>query len=193
LYKTGNSFLFSLSSFQVIGKELSCLDAEAGGHRIQRIPPTEKRGRVHTSSVTVAVINETTPNTPIHVTVTKNDVEIEWFSGTGKGGQHRNKHQNSCRVVHRASGLMESRQGRHRNRNLEDALKALERRLMLGTYEQHRQTMNRVRQSQIGEGLRGDKIRTYRFQDDRVVDHKTGKRATCSKVMKGRFDLLWGD
>ena len=88
-YRTGNSFLFSPTSFQVVGEEISSLDFEAGGHRIHRIPPTEKRGRVHTSSVTVAVIQE--PRLTAPVRLTKNDVDIEWFSGTGKGGQHRNK------------------------------------------------------------------------------------------------------
>ncbi len=190
-YKTGNSSLFSPSSFHVVGNELSCLDAEAGGHRIQRIPPTEKRGRIHTSSVTVAVVSETTLEAPRQLTF--DDVDIEWFSGTGKGGQHRNKRQNSCRVIHRASGLVESRQGRHRSRNLEDALAALDKRLMHGVCEQRKQAGNQVRQSQIGKGLRGVKMRTYRFQDDRVVDHRTGKQAKCLKVMKGRFDLLWAD
>jgi peptide chain release factor 1 len=167
------------------------LDAEAGGHRIQRIPPTEKRGRVHTSSVTVSVLDGARSISPIQLS--KDDVIIEWFSGTGKGGQHRNKHQNSCRVIHRASGLVESRQGRHRNHNLEEALMSLEKRLTAASHDQQQASANTVRQAQIGQGLRGDKIRTYRFQDDRVVDHQTGKQAKCSKVMKGRFDLLWTD
>lgn len=166
------------------------MDQEAGGHRIQRIPPTEKRGRVHTSTVTVAVID---PEKQIDTKYSLRDDEhfkIEWFSGTGKGGQHRNKHQNSCRIIHVPSGLKQECQGRKREANKRDAMLALNK--LLDEKEQgvKYSAFSATRKGQVGSGMRGDKFRTYRFQDDQVIDHRTGKRAKCSKVMKGRFDVL---
>lgn len=161
--------------------------AEAGGHRIQRIPPTERRGRVHTSSVTVSVIDPTFKSTDIR----DDDFRVEWFSGTGKGGQHRNKKQNSCRLIHVPTGLSEVRQGRYRDLNYQDAKNALINRIVSRNIKEHHANMSGVKRDQMGSGMRGDKIRTYRFQQDQVVDHNSDKRAKCSKVMRGYFDLLW--
>lgn len=192
MLKIGNLTLFSPLVIEIVGKDLSSLDQETGGHRIQRIPPkTEKRGRVHTSSVTVAVLNGSNDVALCPPTLPKKDLKIEWFSGTGKGGQHRNKHQNSARVIHIPTQLVETRQGRSRQANLIDAISALSAKVHRLEQGKQSSTMNNVRQNQIGTGLRGDKIRTYRFQDDQVKDHITGRTAKCSRVMKGRFDLLW--
>jgi peptide chain release factor 1 len=189
LPKTGNSTAFSPLLIEVSGEDLSGLSNEAGGHRVQRIPPTEKRGRVHTSTVTVAILegDEKRQVAPL----TKKDVAISWFSGTGNGGQHRNKHQNSCRVTHLGTGLVEMRQGRSRTANLEDAMQALAIRVSQRSVTSQREAINGNRRAQIGSGMRGDKIRTYRFQDDRVFDSRTGKSAKCSQIMKGQFPLLW--
>ncbi len=123
--------------------------------------------------------------------LSKKEVKIDWFSGTGKGGQHRNKHQNSCRVTHIASGLVETRQGRKRSCNLEEAMHALAKRVHEAGAFKEGHNQNQSRKRQIGTGMRGDKFRTYRFQDDRVFDAMTGKSARCTKVMKGQFNLLW--
>lgn len=189
LHKTGSSTVFSPLLIEIVGEDLSGLYNEAGGHRIQRIPPTEKRGRVHTSTVTVAILDldDMLQITPLK----KKDVAISWFSGTGNGGQHRNKHQNSCRVTHLATGLVEMRQGRSRTANLEDAMQALAIRIAKQSISTQSEAQNGSRRAQIGSGMRGDKFRTYRFQDDRVFDAKSGKSASCSKVMKGNFQLLW--
>jgi len=119
------------------------------------------------------------------------DFYVEWFSGTGKGGQHRNKHQNSCRLYHLPTGEMESRQGRERTKNLEDAKKALIKKLDEGKMKQRFGVERKIRSEQVGSGMRGDKRRTYRFQDDQVVDHELNTSARCSKIMRGHFDLLW--
>ena len=116
---------------------------------------------------------------------------VEWFSGTGAGGQHRNKKQNSCRLIHIPTGIVESRQGRKRASNLRDAKDALLKRLINAESSQASSVATSIKKAQIGSGMRGDKIRTYRFQEDRVVDHQSGKKANCSKVLKGWFEKLW--
>lgn len=163
---------------------------EAGGHRVQRTPPTEKRGRVHTSSVTVAVFRETASNANA-LELAASDLRIEWFSGTGPGGQFRNKRQNSCRVIHLPSGLVETRQGRSREANRRDAIAALAQRLALNRQLSLHTDLNTSRLEQIGMGLRGEKIRTYRERDNRVVNHLNGKATTYRRVMKGHFSELW--
>lgn len=167
------------------------MDFEAGGHRIQRVPPTERKGRVHTSSVTVAVLDPSTVTNDCYTQIGDNDFEVEWFSGTGAGGQHRNKHQNSCRMIHLPTGVTETRQGRKREANLRDAKQAILKKLRDLQSNELREKVSTIRKGQVGSGMRGDKIRTYRFQDDQVVDHLANKKARCSKVMRGYFDLLW--
>ena len=162
-----------------------------GGHRIQRIPPTEKRGRVHTSTVTVAVID---PNTQIDSPYSKrdeSDFRIEWFSGSGAGGQHRNKHQNSCRVIHIPTGICEARQGRERTKNLADAKEAILKTLDSGHHTELSGKISHERKDQVGSGMRGDKTITIRFQDDRVSHHENNKNMSASRYMKGFMDEIW--
>ena len=174
-------------SLLVEGADLSGLDNESGGHRIQRVPPTERKGRVHTSTVTVAVIDESTPL----ITVLDADLKIEWYSGTGAGGQYRNKHQNSCRITHLPTGMTAKAECRSRTNSLEQARAAIQQRVDNETKRCYNSIIASDRKSQVGTGMRGDKIRTYRFQDDQVQDHITGKRSSVKKVIAGNFDLLW--
>lgn len=146
---------------------------------------------MQTSSVTIAVINPNVNLSEKHTTISDKDFRVEWFSGTGKGGQHRNKRMNSCKLMHIPSGIVETRQGRKRESNLREAKAAILSRLKSMRRSESRGIVERIRKSQVGSGMRGDKIRTYRFQDDSVHDHNTGRRAKCAKVMKGHFDLLW--
>lgn len=173
---------------EITGKDLSGLKNEAGGHRIQRIPPTERKGRVHTSTVTVAVIDL---NQKVDFTVKDSDLKIEWYSGTGAGGQHRNKHQNSCRITHLPTGTIVTSQCRSRQNSLEEARSALLKKLYKEASASHYALISDSRKKQVGSGMRGDKIRTYRFQDDIVQDHLTNREGSCIKVLKGNFDLLW--
>lgn len=163
------------------------LDNEAGGHRIQRIPPTERKGRVHTSTVTVAVINPAEQQMEFK----DSDFKIEWYSGTGAGGQHRNKHQNSCRITHITTGQIATAQCRSRQNSLDQAKSALLLTLKNSNIRQIKQELDADRKQQVGSGMRGDKIRTYRFQDDIVTDHRTGKKNSVKKVLNGYFDLMW--
>jgi len=175
-------------SIDIEGDDLSKLKKEAGGHRIQRIPPTERRGRVHSSTVTVAVID---PKEAVAVAFNDRDFKIEWYSGTGAGGQHRNKHQNSCRITHLPTGTIATSQCRSRDNSLAEAKEAILDRLNGRNRTYHRIELSVERKQQVGSGERGDKMRTYRFQDNTAKDHQTGRQAPLDRVLMGNFDLLW--
>lgn len=171
---------------EIVGDDLSNLNNESGGHRIQRVPPTERKGRVHTSTVTVAIVDPSIPKFELK----ESDFRVEWFSGTGCGGQNRNKTQNSCRLIH-TSGIVVTAQTRSRINSYNEAMDTMKKKLMENTFMSHSDKVSIDRKNQVGSGQRGDKIRTYRFQDDIVTDHNTGLTANCTKVMKGGIDLLW--
>lgn len=116
---------------------------------------------------------------------------MEWFSGSGAGGQHRNKHQNCARLFHNPTGLKQERQGRSREANYRDAMAALIAMLDHRLHSGSKVAEDNVRRQQIGSGMRGDKRRTYRFQDDTVVDHVSGKSMQASNAMKGKMSSLW--
>lgn len=141
---------------------------------------------MHTSTVTVSVLSDdATPTIDARF-------RVRWFSGTGKGGQYRNKHQNCCELTDIASGMSRTGQSaRSREANYREAETALLNDLEQRQSSKRGKKRNAIRKQQIGSGMRGDKRRTYRFQDDSVVDHITGRQAKASAVMKGAFDLLW--
>ena len=153
------------------------------------MPPTERKGRVHTSTVTVAIIDAAESQRAVAIPET--DLKIEWYSGTGAGGQHRNKTQNSCRITHIPSGVVATSQTRSRQNSLKLAMIAIQEHVDNQTTTAYNKNIAADRKHQVGSGMRGDKIRTYRFQDDSVQDHITGRSAKCSAVLKGNFDLLW--
>lgn len=138
--------------------------------------------------MTVAVVD---PSEAVQIEFNEKDFRIDWFSGTGCGGQFRNKHQNSCRMVHIESGLIVTAQCRSRQNSLEQAKKEMMTRLQEQSSKSHHGAISKDRKQQVGSGMRGDKIRTYQFKYDVVNDHQTGKSAKCSKVLAGHFDLLW--
>lgn len=163
---------------------------EAGGHRFQRVPPTEKRGRVHTSTVTVAVSQDVETASAGSRDLRDEQLSVSWFSGTGAGGQHRNKHQNSCRLLHVPTGIVVKSEERSRTASYAAALQELTQRV--GDQRVAGDHAKRAEQTkiQVGSGMRGDKIRTYRLQDDQVVDHRSGRRARWRDVERGNFSEL---
>lgn len=163
------------------------LAGEAGGHRVQRIPPTEKRGRVHTSTVTVSVATQNERQSSF----SEKDLSVEWFSGSGKGGQHRNKHQNSCRLTHLPTGTTKAAQTRSRESSYRLALEALKQEIEGLDNRATAERENAVRRSQVGSGMRADKRRTYRERDNKVVDHVSDRHCTYSQAMNGELDRLW--
>jgi peptide chain release factor 1 len=146
---------------------------------------------VHTSTVTVAVIDPDIIASNVYAKRSDDDFRIEWFSGSGAGGQHRNKHQNSCRVHHIPTGLSEARQGRERNANLKSAKEAINALLDQAQRNELSSIQSETRKDQVGSGMRGDKTVTIRFQDDRVTHHVTGKSMSASRYMRGYVDEVW--
>lgn len=147
---------------------------EGGGHRWQRVPPTEKRGRVQTSTVTVAVLD---PDAIAGQALNYQDVEIVTARGSGPGGQNRNKTESCVIATHRPTGLqvrIDNERSQHQNKAM--AYKVLAARLYEAERERIAAEREKDRRQQVGTGMRGDKVRTYRTQDDQVNDHRTGQR-----------------
>ena len=138
--------------------------------------------------MTVAVID---PKEQKTLTFNDRDFKIEWYSGTGAGGQHRNKHQNSCRITHLLTGQIATAQCRARENSLTEAKGAILSKLNGQASSASHKELSANRKAQMGSGERGDKFRTYRFQDNSVKDHRTGKQTTTEKIMSGHFNLLW--
>lgn len=161
---------------------------EVGGHRIQRIPAGDRRGRVHSSTVTVSLLDGPARTTS---TIRDRDLSMRWFSGTGAGGQHRNKHQNSLELTHLPTGISRTAQTRSRANSLESARTQLEEAVRRHFEHDARGRENAVRTAQIGSGMRADKRRTYRFRDDVVNDDLTGRSTSCTRFMRGAVDQLW--
>lgn len=175
----------------VVVSRISGVDAalvfsnEAGGHRWQRVPPNEKRGRVHTSTVTVAVLPE-----PTSAEVVIRDCDIEWTAvrGSGAGGQHRNTTDSAILARHKPTGLearCQSERSQHRNRA--SALSVLRARVWERQQAGLHGERAAVRRNQVGSGMRGDKRRTIRSQDGRVVDHVTGQRWNYESYVRGEW------
>ena len=131
------------------------------------------------------------PSVAKNIEFNEKDFIIEWYSGTGAGGQHRNKHQNSARITHIASGIVATAQTRSRVSSLAEATAAILAKLNSGASVEERIAASSTRKNQTGSGMRGDKSRTYRFQEDQVKDHVTGKSGSITKVMSGNFEILW--
>lgn len=176
------------------GPDLSGLEHETGGHRVQRVPKGEKRGRVHSSTVTVFVRfdgNDPGEGSDLAQARGPDDFALEWYSGSGAGGQHRNKHQNSARLRHLPTGVVVTSQCRSREESLRKARADMAARLDALTQATFSGALNASRSDAIGSGMRADKRRTWRFQEDRVVDHVTGRSARCSAALRGGVPLLW--
>lgn len=161
---------------------------EAGGHRWQRVPPTEKRGRVHTSTVTVVVLAEPTT---IELVLDPRDLEEKFTRGSGPGGQHRNKTETAVQLRHKPSGLaVRVEKGRSRADNRTMALRVLSARLLAAKQDSEDAQRSRARREQAGSGQRGDKIRTIALQRDQVVDHRSGKSCTAREYLRGHLRAL---
>lgn len=176
-------------AFRVTGKDAArAFRHEAGGHRWQRVPPNEKRGRVHTSTVTVAVLTEPTQ---AEVRLNDRDLTIKTTRSGGPGGQHANKTDSAVIITHKPSGITVRVETKSQHRNKELALGILRARLKSAEAGRLSKTRNAKRKGQIGGGARGDKIRTIALQRGQVTDHQTGKRTSAKKYLRGAVDDLW--
>lgn len=166
--------------------------AEGGKHCVQRVPPTEKKGRRQTSIVTVAV---TVPAIESLVSrLDMSEVSIMTKRGSGPGGQHRNKTESCVVARHNPTGLTATIDGREQHANKRLALKVLASKLDKMQRESDQRQAADAKRRQVGNGGRADKIRTYNFIDSRAVDHRTGvKTGRVDEVIgRGRFELLTG-
>jgi peptide chain release factor 1 len=161
---------------------------EAGGHRTQRVPPTEKNGsRVHTSTVTVAVLQDKGIATPV---LRDSDIQERVTKGTGPGGQNRNKRLTVVVLFHTPTGIeVKAEAERTQEGNRRTAMATLKERVAAHYSGAAHTAQNQERKSQLGCGARGDKRRTYRA--DGVTDHVTGKCAPLAMIKAGKLELLW--
>ncbi len=158
---------------------------EAGGHRWQRIPPSEKRGRVHTSTITVAVLPE---EAEVEVRIPDDDLDWSTCRGTGPGGQARNKTESTVLLTHRPTGLqVRCETSRSQQHNRVAALALMRAKLWALERDRLHAARAQERRAQLGSGMRGDKRRTIRSQDGTVVDHVTGRRWELRAYLRGNW------
>jgi len=162
---------------------------ESGVHRVQRIPETEKSGRVHTSTASVAVIPQTKAG---EISVDPKDLEITFSRAGGPGGQNVNKVETAVRILHKPSGLAVScRSERSQAQNKEKALKLLQSKLSAREQEAREKELGEKRKKQIGSAERAEKIRTYNFPQNRITDHRVNKSwHNIEKIMEGDMEPI---
>jgi len=162
---------------------------EAGVHRVQRIPATEKKGRVHTSTATVSVLPELED---IDLHVNPEDIEFEAFRSGGHGGQNVNKVSTAVRLKHIPTGIVVTCQTeRFQVRNREIAMEMLRAKLWEMELEKRSEEVGALRSTQVGRGMRAEKIRTYNFPQDRVTDHRINESFhNLPSIMDGNLDNM---
>ncbi len=172
-------------------KVYSKLKFESGVHRVQRVPKTESQGRVHTSTITVAVVPEASE---VDVDIADKDLRVDVYRSSGAGGQHVNTTDSAVRITHMPTGVVVSCQDeKSQIKNKAKAMKILYARILAHEEEKAMKAASDVRLSQIGTGDRSERIRTYNFPQTRVTDHRVGLTLhKVDEIMNGDFDLLLG-
>ena len=181
---------FKEVSFMISGPcAYSKLKFESGVHRVQRVPETESQGRIHTSTVTVAVLPEAEE---VDISIDPSDLQIDTFRAGGAGGQHVNKTESAIRITHIPSGLVvECQDERSQHKNKDKAMKVLRSRLLKMKKEESEKNLSEERRLQVGTGDRSERIRTYNFHQNRVTDHRTGISSfSLEKVLNGDIELV---
>lgn len=180
-----NDNIIKISGKNVFGR----LKYEAGVHRVQRIPKTEKRGRIHTSTATVSILPELED---IDLHINPEDIEFEAFRAGGHGGQNVNKVSTAVRIKHIPSGIVVTSQvERSQAQNREIAMKILRAKLWEIEVEKQQSELAELKSTQVGRGMRAEKIRTYNFPQDRVTDHRVNiSWHNLPVIMDGEIDEI---
>ena len=178
------------ADFEIQGSgAFSRLKFESGGHRVQRVPETESGGRVHTSTATVAVLPEMEE---ADVDIRPEDIEMQVYRSSGAGGQHINKTSSAVRLIHKPTGIVVScQEERSQFQNREKCMMMLSSKLYQMEQERIESAVSSERKSQVGSGMRNEKIRTYNFPQSRVTDHRIGLTLyKIDAVMNGALDEI---
>jgi peptide chain release factor 1 len=177
--------IFSVSGKNVFGK----LKFESGVHRVQRVPVTEASGRIHTSTVTVAVLPEAEE---IDVSIDPKDLKIDVFRSSGPGGQSVNTTDSAVRITHLPTGMVVTCQDeKSQHKNKARALRVLRSRLLAQKEEEQAREISDARRTQVGTGERSERIRTYNFPQNRVTDHRIGLSLhKLEAVLNGEIDEI---
>ncbi len=181
------------ASFEVKGEGVyEALRFETGVHRIQRVPETEKSGRIHTSTASVAILPV---RKKVHIEIKPEDIEIEYSRSGGAGGQNVNKVETAVRLIHKPSGLdVRCTSERSQQQNREKALRILQAKLQQRAEEEEARKYAHARRAQIGTGDRSEKIRTYNILQDRVTDHRIKKSwSNVAEVLRGDLGRILTD
>ena len=167
----------------------SQLKFESGVHRVQRVPDTEASGRIHTSTVTVAVLPEMEE---VDFEINPSDLQIDTFRSSGAGGQHVNKTESAIRITHLPTGtVVECQDERSQHKNRDRAMKILVSRLYEAEQRKQNDALAAERKSQVGTGDRSERIRTYNFPQGRVTDHRIGLTLyKIEQILNGDLDEI---
>lgn len=185
--------LIDENSLKIISKNaFGLFKFESGVHRVQRVPLTEKRGRVHTSTAVVSILPELQD---IDLHIRPEDIEFEAYRAGGHGGQNVNKVSTAVRIKHIPSGIVVTCQTeRSQIQNRENAMSLLRSKLWELEVEKQHQEIAELKSTQVGKGMRNEKIRTYNFPQDRVTDHRIGKSYhNLPSFMDGEIDQMLED
>ena len=176
---------FMLEGFGAYSK----LKYESGVHRVQRVPETESGGRIHTSTVTGAVLPEAED---VEIEINPADLKIDTFRASGAGGQHINKTSSAIRITHLPTGtVVECQDERSQYKNKDKAMKVLKSRLLSEKQQEQSGAIAAERKSQVGTGDRSERIRTYNYRENRVTDHRIGLTLyQLSEIINGTLDVL---
>lgn len=181
---------FKEVSFMISGEgAYSRFKFESGVHRVQRVPETESGGRIHTSTVTVAVLPEAED---VDVEINPADLQIDTFRSSGAGGQHINKTESAIRITHIPTGtVVECQDERSQHKNKDKAMRVLRSKILEAEREKQHDSIAGERKAQVGTGDRSERIRTYNFPQGRVSDHRIGLTLyKIESIMNGDIDEL---
>lgn len=181
---------FKEISFMISGEgAYSEFKFESGVHRVQRVPETESQGRIHTSTVTVAVLPEAEE---AQIDINPSDLQIDTYRASGAGGQHVNTTDSAIRITHIPTGVVvECQDERSQYKNKDKAMKVLRSRLLDAKKREQAENMDAKRKSQVGTGDRSERIRTYNFPQNRVTDHRINASFHClDSILEGNMEKL---